>query len=320
MIRTSIIIAAGLALVAVLPAAPAQAQRDRVFVASYGSDSNPCTFGSPCKTFQQAVGVVAANGEVTAIDSAGFGPVTITKGVTITSPNGVEAGIQALSGGDAIDILAPGADVTLRGLTLNGADVGHNGIVFNSGSSLTIADCVVQYFTGSGIVIQPASGPVSFVVTNTFASNNGDGGIFYQPTGGSTAAATGVIDHVVATKNHDGITVNTISGGGATTAAISNSVSSNNTNYGILATTTSGAIGLSIDNTSVSGNAIGIEADGPPKVMLGRSVITDNTQVGVHNATTSNTLYSYQDNRINGNGTSTSDDVPTALNNSNALK
>jgi len=41
--------------------------RARVFVASYGNDANPCTFGSPCKTFQQAVNVVDTGGEVTAI-------------------------------------------------------------------------------------------------------------------------------------------------------------------------------------------------------------------------------------------------------------
>jgi len=46
--------------------APAHA-RARVFVASYGNDANPCTFGSPCKTFQQAVNVVDTGGEVTAI-------------------------------------------------------------------------------------------------------------------------------------------------------------------------------------------------------------------------------------------------------------
>src|SRR5215472_14476239 len=44
---------------------------------SYGDDANPCTFGSPCKTFQQAVNVVAAGGEVTAI-SAGFPPIQKT--------------------------------------------------------------------------------------------------------------------------------------------------------------------------------------------------------------------------------------------------
>src|SRR5580698_11413896 len=97
-------------LVAVLAcgflAAPALAQRARVFVASYGSDSNPCTFGSPCKTFQQAVNVVALGGEVTAIDSAGFGPVIISQAVTITSPEGVEAGIAAATGGTAVSVAA----------------------------------------------------------------------------------------------------------------------------------------------------------------------------------------------------------------------
>src|SRR5580692_6131447 len=103
---TSLFVLLSTVLACALFAAPAQAQRDRVFVASYGSDSNTCTFGSPCKTFQNAVNVVAAGGEVTAIDSAGFGPVNINKAVTITSPNGVEAGIAAGMGADAIDITA----------------------------------------------------------------------------------------------------------------------------------------------------------------------------------------------------------------------
>src|SRR5580692_9318294 len=109
-------------LVCLLPSAPALAQRDRVFVASYGSDSNPCTFGSPCKTFQNAVSVVAAGGEVTAIDSAGFGPVIIRHAVTVTSPEGVEAGIAAAAGNDAILVEAGSNDtVVLSGLTLEGA-------------------------------------------------------------------------------------------------------------------------------------------------------------------------------------------------------
>ena len=102
------------ALACSLFTAPAQAQRARTFVASYGNDANPCTFLSPCKTFQQAVNAVAAGGEVTAIDSAGFGPVEITKAVTITSPEGIEAGIAAT--GIAVDINAGTSDaVVLRG-------------------------------------------------------------------------------------------------------------------------------------------------------------------------------------------------------------
>jgi len=45
------------ALACSLATTPANA-RARVFVASYGNDSNPCTFGSPCRNFQQAVTVV----------------------------------------------------------------------------------------------------------------------------------------------------------------------------------------------------------------------------------------------------------------------
>src|SRR6516225_1822563 len=97
--------------------------RARVFVASYGNDANTCTFGSPCKTFQVAINAVDPGGEVTAIDSAGFGPLFIIKAVTITSPPGVEAGIVPAAGNDAIIINAQSTDkVVLRGLTLDGAN------------------------------------------------------------------------------------------------------------------------------------------------------------------------------------------------------
>jgi len=309
MSRSATVIASALAVAATLPIVPAQAAaRDRVFVASYGDDSNPCTFLSPCKTFQQAVDVVAVNGEVTAIDSAGFGPINITKAVTITSPPGVEAGIQAAPGGYAIGIVAPGANVSLRGLTLEGAGVAYNGIVFDAGDSLTVTDCVVQNFindntitTGNGILIEPTSGAISFVITNTIVSNNGFVGINYIPQSGS-ATATGVIDRVVATNNITGIAINTGFGGGPMTVAISNSIASNNSNSGIFFQNGSAALTVSIDNTSVSGNAVnGIAALNTTQVLLGRSAITGNG-VGINNQTNpTNTFYSYQNNAINAN-------------------
>src|SRR6516225_5596824 len=144
------------ALACSLGTAPANA-RARVFVASYGNDANPCTFGSPCKTFQAAVNAVDAGGEVTAIDSAGFGPINITKAVTITSPDGVEAGIVATAGGNAISISAGASDaVVLRGLTVDGAGVAFNGIVFISGGSLTVINCTLQNF-----LFNPAFNPTN---------------------------------------------------------------------------------------------------------------------------------------------------------------
>jgi hypothetical protein len=172
MIRT--IMATALALAVTLPAAPAHAAaRARVFVASYGSDSNPCTFGSPCKTFQQAVNVVAAAGEVTAIDSAGFGPITIDKAVTITSPNGVEAGIQAAAGGTAITITAgPNDAVVLRGLTLEGANSANFGVIANAVGKLEIIDCVVRDFEATGILISISGNNALVHISNTRVMNN----------------------------------------------------------------------------------------------------------------------------------------------------
>src|SRR5215471_3868107 len=130
---------------------PANA-RARVFVASYGNDVNLCTFGSPCKTFQQAVNVVDAGGEVTAIDSAGFGSITINKSVTITSPAGVEAGIVPNSA-IAININAGLTDVvSLRGLTIDGSTGASIGIYVASVAVLNIQDTVIRNFTVSGSV------------------------------------------------------------------------------------------------------------------------------------------------------------------------
>jgi len=291
-----------------LATAPANA-RARVFVASYGNDANPCTFGSPCKTFQVAVNVVDPGGEVTAIDSAGFGPISITKAVTITSPAGVEAGIVPAAGGDGVDINAGASDaVVLRGLTMNGSSGGNNGIVFKSGASITIIDCVVQNFLFEGILLEPTSGANSFFITNTIVAHNGSVGIYYLPPSGS-ATATGVLDHVTSIYNIDGIDIVTTNGGGTTKVDITNSIASNNNGDGIFINNASAALTVSIDNTHASGNTVeGIFGGPTPTVLLGRSVITENA-TGVLNGTSPNTFYSYGDNRINANGT----DVPTAL-------
>jgi len=299
------------ALACSLASAPAHA-RARVFVASYGNDSNPCTFGSPCKTFQVAVNAVDAGGEVTAIDSAGFGPISINKAVTITSPDGVEAGIVANAGADAIDINAGPSDaIVLRGLTLDGAGTARNGIVFTAGGSLIVTNCTLQNFafdgsnltTGNGILMQPTFGTLAFTITNTTASNNGATGILFLTPGGSPSA-NGVIDHVVADANHfDGVSVDArFTTGGAIVVTVSDSIASNNGSQGIFAGNGSATLKVSIDNVTVGGNFFGIVASTPANVLLGRSVITGNG-TGVQNSTSPNTFYSYGDNRINLNGT-----------------
>ena len=55
--------------------------------------------------------------------------------------------------------------------------------------------------------MQPTSGTVSFVITNTIVSNNGFTGIYYFRQAAQCATANGVIDHVVATNNEFGIAI-----------------------------------------------------------------------------------------------------------------
>jgi hypothetical protein len=318
-----VLVAASLA--SLLTAAPAHAMRLHTFVASYGSDSNVCDFLQPCATFNHALSQTDVGGEVTAIDSDGFGPINITQSVTITSPAGVEANVPPVAGGTSVTINAPGASVTLRGLTINGENTGGIGIDFQDGSSLTVIDCVVQNFvynsntggnTGTGIIIEPASGPVNFAITNTIASNNGVIGIAYTPSALSNGAVgvNGVIDQVAAAGNTVGINISqTVGYTGAVVIAISNSVVGNNAGNGIyIQNTSSGAVTVSIDNADISGNSTGIYAYATPKVLLGRSVITGNGTNGINNSTSPNTIYTYGDNRINQNGTNNGGNIQGA--------
>src|SRR5256885_14784300 len=100
----------------------AQAQATRTWVSGVGDDANPCSRTAPCKTFAGAISRTADGGEIDALDPGGYGAVTITKSITIDG-NNTTAGILA-AGTNGIIINAAGIDVTLRGLTINGAGSG----------------------------------------------------------------------------------------------------------------------------------------------------------------------------------------------------
>src|SRR5215475_13201490 len=94
MTRAVLLLAAAAALSG-LGALPALAQT-RVFVSGHGSDANPCSLSAPCRSFQQAHVTVVAGGEIVALDAAGYGPLNITKAVTVTAI-GIEASITSNS-------------------------------------------------------------------------------------------------------------------------------------------------------------------------------------------------------------------------------
>jgi Right handed beta helix region len=311
----------------VLTTAPAYATRQHTFVASYGSDSNVCSFLEPCATFQYALSQTVSGGEITAIDSDGFGSLVITQSVTVTAAPGTEANVPPVSGGSSIVINGSGINVTLRNLTINGEEQGYNGIEIDQAMNVTVTNCTITNFydppdsgnAGNGIWVNPnESGLNNLTVTNSLTANNGYAGIYIL--------GNALIDNVVVTGNTQYGILNFQ--GGDQTVAIANSFISQN-DVGVIIEGWS--MTTSIDNTVITGNDIGIEAlpYGNPvmHVLLGRSVVTGNTQYGIWNQTAStqpdggisdggvNEFYSYDDNRINGNGTSTADDeFGTALN------
>jgi hypothetical protein len=213
-----------------LHAAPAQAQR--VFVAATGSDGNPCTFASPCRSFQHAHDVAAAGGEIDVLDPAGYGAVTITKTISIQGHG--FAGITVPSGGAGITINAP-VGVSLNGLIIDGAGGGIYGIVVNSAGNLTIANCMVQHVPAAGIFLEPNQQDLmNIAITNTILANNWYGIAFRDSA--SVPAVNMVIDHVEATGGTFGIFLDTRNAAGSTIGAvISHSIFSNNANSGIYA-------------------------------------------------------------------------------------
>src|SRR3954447_10302959 len=122
-----------LSLVICLYAVPAQAQATRTWVSGVGDDANPCSRTAPCKTFAGAISKTASGGEINVLDPGGFGAVTITKPITISSI-GFEAGVL-VSGTNGIVINVPNATdfVILRGLDIEGLGTGLSGVTVLTG-------------------------------------------------------------------------------------------------------------------------------------------------------------------------------------------
>jgi hypothetical protein len=125
-----------------LLATAAQAQGVfRTYVASSGSDANPCTVAAPCRLLPAALNAVANGGEIWILDSANFNtsPVNITKNVYIKAIPGQVGSIVSFNGGPAITVAA-NTKLRLRNVAVvnNATLPGTDGIVVASGSRLKV--------------------------------------------------------------------------------------------------------------------------------------------------------------------------------------
>jgi hypothetical protein len=310
MTRTPLVLTAlATALVGALSAMPAQAQR--VFVAAQGADGNPCTFAAPCRTFQHAHDVVPAGGEIDVLDPAGYGMLTITKAISIQGHgfSGISvssvAGVVVGSAGAGITVNAGATDaVSLNGLLIDGNGVGRRGILFNSGKSLVVENCVVRNLTLDGLRFEStAATPPSLSVSNSYFTDNATG---ISVATNQSGAASASIDRSVFYRNTVGVRIAGDAGIGPLNVTVADSVAANNDNVGFLIQSLTGRSISTLTLTRVvsSGNGIGIVASGPTSTgLLAQSTVTANG--AGFNASSGGAIRSYGDNYIDNNGANT---------------
>ena len=304
-----------LILVALICAAttlPAQAASRTWVSGTSGNDANPCTRALPCATFAAAYTATDAFGEINCIDAGSFGVLTIQKSITISCEAGTAGILAPLDNGITVNMLATDV-VYLRGLDING--LGPNplsrvGIAMFSPGTLHVEKCLIHGFVGSnssfqgfGILAQP-NGTGALFVADTVVTDNGTaangGNIIIEPTSSSVVNVS--LERVQMTNGTVGLRADGTDAS-PLRVSVTDSQASGNIYNGFFAKTTNGKVTMMIQHSIAANNgANGARADGAlAKLVLGESVISGNV-TGVSTAN-GGTLLSYQDNRIDLNGT-----------------
>jgi hypothetical protein len=159
--------------IATLPATAAFAQASRTWVSGTGDDANPCSRTAPCKTFAGAISKTASGGEINAIDSAGYGGVTITKPITIRADGALASALVSGTNGIIINITS-GTDrgVTLDGIEIEGLGTGLAGVRILSATDVTIRHCAIRNFTQAGVSIEGSDASVRVAIDESHISRS----------------------------------------------------------------------------------------------------------------------------------------------------
>ena len=265
-----------------LAASPAHAQLNRTAVSGKGSDANNCAPATPCRTFARAISQTNPSGEIIVLDSAGYGPFSINKSITVQAAPGIYAGISAPTG-HAIDLATGPNIVVLRGLTLQGGGVANNFGIYGFASIVHVENCVIDGFdTGIG------DGAYTLTVSDSEIRNNKTAGIVV-----ANAGANAVLERVRLKNNgNDGLIVQDHA-----KATVRNSVSSGQ----------SGGFSavffavLNVENSVATRNLGNVYSDSSATVRVSNTVVTDATTAGLWN-TNVGTMLSWGNNKVAGNG------------------
>jgi hypothetical protein len=271
-------------------------QATRTWVSGVGDDVNPCSRTAPCKTFAGAISKTAAGGEIDALDPAGYGALTITKGITIDGGGGQVASVL-VSGTNGIVVQAGANDVViLRNLRFNGIGTGLNGIRFLSGKDLNVENCYIFGFTQNGVDIAlNQATAASAHILNTVIKNNG--GVGVRAANAITPAVAVVVDGSFTILNNIGVEA-----AQHAHVTVSRTLVSKNTNDGMKsddAATSDAQLTVSFSDSNLNKNGVTAAPGGTANVAF--SNIGLNTTCGLNNAG-GTSFFTFGNNRLTGTG------------------
>ncbi len=259
--RKQLVLLFVLAVALVMATTPVFAQATRTWVSGVGDDANPCSRTAPCKTFAGAISKTAPGGEINVLDPGGFGAVTITKSITISSES-FEAGVL-VSGTNGIVVSAGNGDViVLRGLDIEGLGTGLAGIKVLSAGAVHVENCTINHFTQVGIDFVPSSAVATtsqlYVSNSIIRDNTGaaSGGIRIKP--GVNVSVTGEVENTQLRNNQFGLRAEDNS-----KVVVKSSTAAGNAGAGFIAVSNATAVTLGLDSCVSSNNGFGMKADNP---------------------------------------------------------
>jgi hypothetical protein len=302
-------------------AAPASAQATRTWISGVGDDVNPCSRTAPCKTFQGAIPKTAAGGEINCLDPGGFGGLTITKSISLICDN-TQTGVLVAST-NAFIVNSATAVVHISGIDFEGlgqtGSPGINGIYILNAAAVHVRNSKIRGFrNGYGINFSPNTDSQLFIDNvaiseSGIASNVNTGGILVSPAAGFSAKVT-ITNSLISNNINFGMKLDTTGiVGSSISATVENSVFSNDST-GILVTSpiNTGTAKLALFDSAVTHNVLyGLIASGPGTTMrVGNTKITGN---GTGITTFNTAIKSYGDNYLDGNTTDGSFTAPNLV-------
>ena len=281
------------------------AQSDRTFVATAGSDTNNCTFATPCRTFAAAVTKTNALGEVIALDSGIYdGNVVVDKSLTLMAAPGAHAELSNTNNNaDRILVNAGSSDVVIiRNLYLSKqpGGTGNYGIGVRAVGTLNVENCVIDGFNeGIDFFVTTAA---KVFIKNTIVRNSVASGIVFYTSGSNPITAS--IEESSFVNNGSAGVYHGVSVTRKTRVSIRKSVASGNTGAGFYIQGGE----MTLDDCESFDNDEGVVATGnlstSGRVIVSNSIVTHNAQYGFRQ-TDSGVFQSLGNNVVRRNGTNT---------------